>query len=135
MTIRTILIDDRSALRSGIRSVLELETDIEVVGEGASGHDAIRLVEELAPTVVVMDVAMAGMGGIEATYRLRLNGSSSVVVALSMHRESSYVKKMFEAGASGYVLKDCAAEELVPAIRAVLAGNTFLGSGLAPLSG
>ena len=133
MSISIILIDDHSILRAGVRLILEPEPDIEVVGEGVSGFDAIRLVETLSPSVVVMDVEMPGMGGIEATSRLRDKGSSALVVALSMHREDSYVKKMLDAGGCGYVLKTCVAEELVLAIRTVVTGKPFIGSGLHPL--
>ena len=131
MHARTILIDDNASFRAVVRGLIESEPGLEVVGEGASGYDALDLVSNLQPDVIVMDVAMSKMGGIDATRELRARQFTGHVVALSMHDESVYVESMLQAGARAYVLKDCAAEELVPAIRAMLSGAKYFGSGVA----
>ena len=130
MRATAILIDDNPSFRAVVRGLLDSEPGLEVVGEGASGCDALDLVADLEPDVIVMDVAMPKMSGIEATRTLRERKFKGCVVALSMHDESAYVESMLQAGVSAYVLKDCAAEELLPAIRAMLAGERYLGSGV-----
>lgn len=130
MAIRIVLVDDNARIRLRVRRVLEMESDIEVVAEAASGDEALSLTKVHQPDVVVMDIAMAGMSGMEATRRLREAHLHLPVIALSMHSDASYVRGMLEAGAIAYVVKDNAAEELADAIHSALAGKPFLGSGL-----
>ncbi|MBN1671565.1 MAG: response regulator transcription factor [Kiritimatiellae bacterium] len=118
MTIRILLVDDHQMLREGLRTLLEREPDMEVVGEAADGDTAIRAARERLPDVVVMDVAMPGTGGIEATRQIMRADPTVAIVGLSMHNEQSTFSEMIQAGAAEYVLKDAAFEQLVDAIRA-----------------
>jgi len=104
---------------------------MEVVGEAENGRDAVRLAKELSPDLVIMDVTMPDLNGIDATRIITSGGNSTKVIALSMYSDKQYVQGMIQAGASGYLLKDCAFEELVNAIRAVIGGNTYLSPGIA----
>ena len=132
MVTRVIIADDHKILRDGLRTVLEDDTGFEVVGESDNGWDTVRLVKQLAPDVVIMDVAMPDLNGIDATRQIRDAGVGAKVLALSMHSDSRFVKGMLQAGACGYMLKDCAAEELGTAIRAVLDDELYLGPGVEP---
>ena len=131
MSIRILLADDHTLLREGLRSLLEKQADLEVVGEAASGREAVGLNRRTQPHVVVMDVAMNDMNGIEATRRVMAERPAVRVLALSMHADKRFVADMFKAGAAGYMLKDGAAEELVAAIRAICNGGTYLSPGVA----
>lgn len=131
MVTRVIIADDHKILRDGLRTVLEDGTGFEVVGESDNGWDTVRLVKQLAPDVVIMDVAMPDLNGIDATRQIRDAGVGSKVLALSMHSDSRYVKGMLQAGACGYMLKDCAAEELILAINTVVSGRVFVSPGIA----
>jgi len=130
-SIHVLLVDDHKIAREGIRSLLADCLDIEVVAEAADGEEAIRLVRERAPEVVVMDAAMPGMGGVEATRRIMAGFPATKVVALSMHTDRQYVTDMLAAGVAGYLLKDCAQEDLAQAIRAVNAQLMFFSPGIA----
>jgi DNA-binding NarL/FixJ family response regulator len=126
MTIRLLLVDDHEMMRQGLRSILERDERMTVVGEAASGRDAVERARDLAPDIVVMDVAMKDLNGIEATRQI-LGASPSIrVVALSSHSDRRYVGAILEAGASGYVLKAEAFEDLRRAIHAVAAGKSYL---------
>lgn len=131
MVTRVIIADDHKILREGLRTVLEDGTGIEVIGESNNGWDTVRLVKQLEPDVVIMDVAMPDLNGIDATRQIRAAGVTAKVLALSMHSDSRYVKGMLQAGASGYMLKDCAAEELILAIRTVVADRVYVSPGIA----
>jgi DNA-binding NarL/FixJ family response regulator len=131
MSIRVILADDHKILRQGLRSLLEDEFDIEVVGEADNGRTAVRLARELSPHIIVMDIAMPDLNGIGATRRIRGELSGIKVIALSMHSDQQFVTRMLKAGASGYLLKDCAFEELVRAVRIVAAGKLYLSPDIA----
>ena len=131
MGIRVLLVDDHEIVRSGLKSLLAKEMDIEVVGEAENGREAIKAVESLAPDVVVMDIAMRESNGIDATREIVAKYDRVRIVALSMHSESRYISEMLAAGASGYLLKDCAFDELATAIRAVSEGRTFVSHGAA----
>ncbi|HEU4400676.1 MAG TPA: response regulator transcription factor [Candidatus Polarisedimenticolia bacterium] len=124
--IRVLLADDHTIVRQGLRAVLEKESDIEVVGEAADGHDAVRKTTALSPDVVVMDVTMPRMNGLEAMTRIVKDGLGAKVVALTMHSSEEYVYSCLKAGARGYVLKDSASSDLVQAIRTVRNGGTYL---------
>jgi len=127
------LADDHQIMREGLKSLLAGEKGLDVVGEASDGRDAVELTEALRPDVVVMDIGMPGLGGIEATRRIRAETPGARVLALSMHRDRRFIAGMFGAGASGYLLKDAAYEELVCAVRAVDAGKTYLSSGIQDL--
>ena len=125
-----LLADDHKILRQGLRTLLEQEKDIHVVGEADNGRTSIKLAGELAPDVVIMDVAMPDLNGVDATRRITEAQPKSRVLALSMHSDGRYVKGMLQAGARGYILKDCAAEELTRAIRTVMANQVYVSPGV-----
>jgi DNA-binding NarL/FixJ family response regulator len=122
--ITVLLVDDHSLVRRGFRRMLEDEPDMEVVGEAGSGEDSIKLAKELQPQVVVMDCALPGMNGLEATRQIIEDVPRTAVLMLSMHTESTWVRQAIEAGAKGYILKNALDLELGAAIRKVAAGET-----------
>lgn len=131
--IRLLLVDDHDVVRSGIRALLNAQEDMEVVGEAASGEEAIHAVMELAPDVVLMDITMPGMDGLEATRQIVTVFETAVVLALTIHEGREYFFEMLNAGASGYIPKSAAADELIIAIRAVAKGEVYLHSTVAAL--
>jgi len=122
--ITVLLVDDHSLVRRGFRRMLEDEADMEVVGEAGNGEDSIKLARELHPQVVVMDCALPGMNGLDATRKIIEKSPGTAVLMLSMHTESTWVRQAVEAGAKGYVLKNAMDLELGAAIRKVAAGET-----------
>lgn len=124
--IRVLLVDDHELMRQGLRSILERESDVEVVGEAESGRAAVELARTLEPDVVVMDVAMKDSNGIEATRQLRSALPNLKVIALSSHSDSRYVNAMLDAGACGYVLKANAFDDLRRALVAAQQGKSYL---------
>jgi DNA-binding NarL/FixJ family response regulator len=133
MTIRVLLADDHKIVREGLMSLLEKEPDIDVVAMADNGRTAVQLAGELKPDVAVLDIAMPEMNGIEATRRISHDDPEIRVLALSMHSARRFVTEALSAGAKGYLLKDCAAEELVRAIRTVAANETYLSPKVAGL--
>lgn len=129
--LRVFLVDDHSVLREGLRMLIEAQPDIEVIGQADSGRSALQIIPECHPDVVVMDVTMSDLGGAEATERLKERCPDLRVLALTRHSDYGYMRRMFEAGANGYVLKRAAAEELIVAIRTVAAGKTYIDSTFA----
>jgi len=125
-SIRILLADDHNVVRDGLRALLERETDMTVVAEAADGRESVRLAEEQSPDVVVMDLAMPNMNGIEATRRIVAANPRAAVVILSMHQDESYVLGSLNAGAKGYLLKDSMRKEVIDAIRAVYQGRSFV---------
>ena len=121
-----LLCDDHPVLRSGISAVLASHDDLEVIGQAADGEQAVKLAAELQPDVIVMDVSMPRMDGIEATARIKAARPTARILALTVHEDSDYVHRLLEAGASGYVLKRSAAEDLGRAIHSVAAGGLYL---------
>ena len=124
--IRILLADDHAVVRQGFKMILDAQADMEIVGQAANGRQAVDLAEQLRPDVVVMDVSMPELNGIEATRRLASSVPHARVVALSMHKDSVYVREILRAGARGYLLKDSGAADLVAAIRAVASGESYL---------
>lgn len=131
MSIRVLLADDHKIVREGLRSLLEKQHGIEVIAEAENGRTAVRLARKLSPDVVVMDIAMPDLNGIGATFQIIAESPGVKVIALSMHSDRRFVARMFKAGASGYLLKDCAFEELDRAINAVVANQIYLSPGIA----
>lgn len=124
--LRIVLAEDHKVMREGLRIVLDREADLEVVGEADDGVTAVQLTRELRPDVVVMDLSMPGLDGLKATEALTTTVPDCRILILTRHAEVSYVQRLLKAGASGYVLKQSAAEELVRAIRRVAAGQKYL---------
>ncbi|MFZ3265547.1 MAG: response regulator transcription factor [Terriglobales bacterium] len=128
--ISVLLVDDHSLVRRGFRRILEDEPDMKVVGEAADGAQAIKLADELQPKVIVMDCAMPGVNGLDATRQILAKHPEALVLMLSMHPEETLVRQALDAGARGYVLKNAVDLELGIAIRRVVAGETVLDSQL-----
>ena len=131
MAINIVLADDHKIVRDGLRSLLEKEPGMKVVAEASSGREAVRVVMKLAPDVVILDIGMPDLNGIDATHQIKTKLASTKILALSMHSDKRFVGRMLAAGASGYLLKDCAFEELADAIRAVAQNQTYLSPGIA----
>jgi two-component system response regulator NreC len=129
--IRLLLADDHAVVRSGLRLLLEAQPDLVIVGEAENGEEAIRRTAELLPDVVLMDIEMPGMNGIEAARRIKAQSPETSVLALTMYEDDQYFFEMLRAGASGYVPKRAAPDELATAIRAVSRGEVFLHPSLA----
>jgi DNA-binding NarL/FixJ family response regulator len=126
MPIRILLADDHTVVRDGLRALLEKQPDMAVVAEADDGRDSVRLAEEHCPDVVIMDIAMPNMNGIEATRRILAANPKAAVVILSMHQDESYVLRSLKAGAKGYLLKDSLRSDVIDAVRSVAAGRSFL---------
>jgi DNA-binding NarL/FixJ family response regulator len=126
MPVKILLADDHTIIRQGLRSLLEKQPDIEVVGEVGDGRKAIESVRELAPDIVIMDITMPNLNGIDATRKIIEGRGGTKVIALSMHSSRRFVTEMLKAGASGYILKECLFDELVEAIKTVLNGGIYL---------
>jgi len=130
-TIRVLIVDDHTLVRDGIKALLALATDIEVVGEAANGMEALEKVKEFAPDVVLMDLAMPIMGGLEATRRIRKEFDRTKVLALTQYDDADYVVPVIEAGARGFITKMSAFSELATAIQAVYRGESYLSPSAA----
>ena len=128
--IRVLLADDHAMVRKGFRLILEAQPDMEIAGEAGNGREAVELAEKLHPDVVVMDVAMPELNGIEATRRLASSSPHTRVLALSMHKDSVYVREILRAGARGYLLKDSIDTDLISAVRAVAKGDGYISPGV-----
>jgi len=131
MAIRVVIAEDHALVREGTRRVLEQCQDIEVVGEAADGEEAVRRVLELHPDVVLMDIAMPGLNGIEATRRIKSTCPGTAVIVLTAYDDDVYVFALFEAGAAGYLMKTVRGEELAASVRAVHAGESVLSPSVA----
>jgi DNA-binding NarL/FixJ family response regulator len=130
MDITVILVDDHKLVRAGIRSLLNKVSDVKVIGEAAEGRDALALVASLKPHVVLMDIAMAGLNGLEAARHISADHPGTRVIMLSMHSSEEYVLQSLQAGAAGYLLKDASTGELEAAIKAVVRGELFLSPAI-----
>jgi len=128
--IRILLVDDHTVMRSGLKLLLEREADFLVIGEAADGRAAIQLAESVSPDVVVMDVAMPVLNGIDAAARITSSKPKTAVIVLSMHSDESYVLRALKSGVKGYLLKDSAESDLIAAIRHVMAGKTFFSPAI-----
>lgn len=128
--IRVVLADDHRVVREGLHALLDCEDTIEVVGEASDGREAVQMAKALSPDVVVMDIAMPGMSGTEATREIHASKPATRIIGLSMYSDSFFVCRMLDSGAKGCLLKSCAVEELVRAIRAVMNDRIYLGEGI-----
>jgi two-component system response regulator NreC len=125
-SLKIVLADDHTIVRQGLKLILSAQPDLEVIGEAANGREALDLVQKLKPDVVLMDVAMPEMNGIEATRRMVEVNSRVKILVLSMHKEAVYVREILKAGARGYILKDAIDSELLNAVRSVARGDGYI---------
>jgi DNA-binding NarL/FixJ family response regulator len=133
VTIKVLLAEDHVIVRDGLRTLIDDAPGMRVVAEAADGGSVVSLAKELKPDVIIMDVGLNGLNGVEATRQVTAEAPRVKVIALSMHSDRRYVAGMLKAGASGYLLKDCAFDEMTRAIRSVASGGSFLGSGIAEM--
>ena len=131
--IRILLVDDHTILREGVRSLLERQTDFEVVAEAENGRQAVEFVRQLKPDVVLMDIAMPLLNGIQATEQIRRETRCTQILIMTQHENEEYIRRALAAGAAGYLLKDTDANELADAIRAVYAGESILSPAVTRL--
>jgi DNA-binding NarL/FixJ family response regulator len=132
-TIRVLLVDDHPVLRAGLKALIDAEPDMRVVGEAATGEEGVEKAAALVPDVVIMDLSMPGMGGLEATRRIAALGQETRILVLTVHAEEEYLLPVLEAGGSGYVTKASADTELIEAVRTVARGEVFLYPSAAKL--
>ena len=130
MTVRIMIADDHAMVRDGLKLILEAEDDLAVVGMAEDGRDAIVRAATLRPDIIVMDIAMPQMNGIEATGTIRRSVPEARVIILSMHQTREHIHRAMQAGAQGYILKESAGTEVVKAVRAVMKGHRYFGNGL-----
>lgn len=128
---RIMIVEDHTLLRAGLRALLSQDTEIEIVGESDNGRDAIRLVGKLKPHLVIMDLSMPGMNGIEATRGIKRHYPETKVLVLTLHKTEEYIHESMGAGANGYILKDATHDELRVAIHSILKGKTYLSPDIA----
>lgn len=126
MSIKVLVADDHKVVREGLRTLIEKQPGMEVIAEAENGRMALKLIKKLSPDIALMDIAMPDLNGIEATRQIVAEAPGTKVIALSMHSDRQFVTRMMSAGASGYLLKDCAFEEVARAIRSVMARQTYL---------
>ena len=130
-SIRVLIADDHAIVRDGVRALLALSEDITVVGEAANGQQAVELARSLSPVVILMDIAMPGLGGLEATIEIRKDNPQAKILVLTQYEDREYIRRFLKAGVSGYVLKKAAGAELTAAIRAVSRGGLVLDPDVA----
>jgi two-component system, NarL family, response regulator NreC len=130
MSIKIILADDHAMLRHGLSKSLQNEKDMEVIAQAKDGRTTVELVKELSPNIVIMDIGMPDLNGIEATRQIIKEHPKVKVIALSMHSSKNFIIEMFKAGASGYLLKDCEFDELISAIRLVMNNKTYISPAI-----
>jgi two-component system, NarL family, response regulator NreC len=130
MSIKILLADDHTMMRHGLTKSFEQVKDIEVIGQATNGHSIIEMAKELSPDVIVMDISMPELNGIEATRMITRDYPEVKVIGLSMHESDKYVREMFKAGACGYLLKNCPFEELIDAIKTVYGGKTYISPSI-----
>lgn len=130
MPTKVILVDDHKIVRDGLRSLLEKQSDMEVIAEAENGRQAVQLARKLAPQVIIMDVALPDLNGIEAAAQIKAEVPAVKILFLSMHSDRRFVTRALQAGASGYLIKDCAWDELVGAIRSVVANRVYLSPAI-----
>jgi len=130
MGIRIILVDDHAIVRSGLARLMQQQSGMEVIAQADNGASAVRLAKEMSPDVMIMDIGMPDLNGIEATRQILRETPRIKIIALSMHSSKKYIREMFKAGASGYLLKNCPFEELTEAIKVVLDGKSYISPSI-----
>jgi DNA-binding NarL/FixJ family response regulator len=130
MSIKILLADDYKVIREGLRNLIESLENMEVIGEAEDGRSVVNMARELIPDIVIMDIAMPGLNGIKAARLISSNIPNVKIIALSMHRERQFVLEMFRAGASGYLLKDRASEELAQSIKTVCSNRIYVSPSI-----
>ena len=130
LKIKILLADDHKIMRAGLRSILEKQPDMEILGEAQNGLVALQLAKKLRPDLIIMDISMPDLNGIEATSRILAELSGLRVLALSMHSDRGFLIKMLKAGASGYLLKDCASEELIDAVHVIMKNRLYISPAM-----
>jgi len=133
MSIKIIIVDEHRILREGLSTLIAKQSDMEIIGEATDGREALQLLEKLMPDLILMDVTMPNLNGIEATRKIKSKNPEIEIIALSLHSDRRYVLGMIDAGASGYLLKECAFEELVRAINTVMAKKKYLSPGISDI--
>ena len=133
MSIRVLLCDDHQIVRQGLHTLLDRNPEMEVIGEAGDGRSVLRMAEELSPDVIVMDVSMPNLNGVEATHQIITRNPDMKVIALSAYSDKRFILSMMKAGASGYLVKDCAFDELIDAIRAVSTNRTYLSPSISDI--
>ena len=133
MSTRIILADDHAILRHGLSKLIQQEKDMEVIAEAGDGHEIIDLMREKSPDIIIMDIGMPNLNGIDTTRQITSNYPKVKIIGLSMHSGKKFVAEMLKAGASGYLLKDCAFEELITAIKTVREGKIYLSPSIADI--
>ena len=128
--IRVLLVDDHELVRTGFRHILASSDEIEVVGEAESGEEALEKVKQIKPDLVLMDISMPGIGGIEATRKIKRYHPDTQIIALTIHDDAPFPAKLHDAGALGYMTKGCPEQELFEAIRTVVSGKPFISSDI-----
>jgi DNA-binding NarL/FixJ family response regulator len=131
MQTKILLADDHKIIRDGLRALIEKEANMEVVAEACDGRTAVHTAKKLMPHIIIIDISMPDLNGIEATRQIMSHAPDTKIIALSMHADRRFVMNMLEAGAAGYLLKDSAFEELTMAIKTVLSGKTYLSPAIA----
>jgi DNA-binding NarL/FixJ family response regulator len=131
LSIKIILVDDHKIFCEGLRFMLDEQPGFEVIATAPDGHKAVQLTKEHSPDVVIIDIGMPNLNGIEATRKINAENQAVKIIALSMHSDKRFVAEMFKAGASGYLLKDCEFEELISAINAVMEDNPYISPAVA----
>lgn len=129
--VKIVLADDHTVVREGFRSLLQEEKSFEIVGEAENGQDAVRMVKRMEPDVVVLDIAMPILNGVQATHQIQKFNSRIKILILSMYKDEEYVREVFHAGAAGYILKQTSGSELIRAIKEVKRGNAYLSPTIA----
>ncbi|MEM7032621.1 MAG: response regulator transcription factor [Chloroflexota bacterium] len=130
MSVRVVLVDDHVVLRDGLKSLLNFEADIDVVGDASDGREALTVVAQVKPDIVISDISMPGLNGIESIRILRQDYPALKIAVLSMHSSQEYVLQALQAGANGYVVKQADASEVITAIRAIMAGGAYLSPSI-----
>lgn len=133
MNTKIIVVDEHKILREGLSTLIAKQPDMEIVGEARDGREALRLVDKLSPDLILMDVTMPNLNGIEATRKIKSKNPNIEIIALSLHSDRRYVLGMIDAGASGYLLKECAFDELVRAINTVMSRKKYLSPGISDI--
>ncbi len=129
--IDVLLTDDHALVRTGIRRLLEDSGEVRIVGEASSGEEGVTLAQELGPDVILMDVSMPGIGGVEACRRILQRDATQKIIVLTIHNEQTFPKRMLEIGAKGYLTKDCGVDEMLMAIKQVYAGGAYIAPSIA----